>query len=348
VVRRKVDFILVGQGIAGSWLSYELFKRGHEIFVFNHETENTSSNKAAGLYNPITGKKMVKTWLADSLFHDLESKYSNLENVLDQKFLNKIPIYRPFNSVAEKNDWDVKIGDPSYSNYIEKIEPDSLGIEYIKDDFGGIIIKNSGYVNLKLLISSFREYLISKGLYKSEMFDYKELEFLGNKIGYKNIEASKVIFCEGPFLDNPYWKNIPFKPVRGELMDIECGLTTKQIINRGVFMIPKGDHYTVGSTYDHSNLTFEPQSDGILNLKLRLSKLFSGPYRIRNKTAGIRPATFDRKPFIGLHPEMETLGIFNGFGTKGVSLTPYFASQFVDFLEGRTKIEKEADVQRVY
>ena len=45
--------------------------------------------------------------------------------------------------------------------------------------------------------------------------------------------------------------------------------------------------------------------------------------------------TFDRQ-----------LGIFNGLGTKGVLLAPYFAKQFSEFLTGKCEIEKEVDVKR--
>ena len=113
-------------------------------------------------------------------------------------------------------------------------------------------------------------------------------------------------------------------------------------------MIPKNGYFTVGSTYDRNILSFEPQASGIRDLKQRLSKLFKGSYRIIDKRAGVRPATYDRKPFIGLHQKFKTLGIFNGFGTKGVSLTPYFASQFADYLIGQSEIDKEVDVQRTF
>ncbi|MEQ9404158.1 MAG: FAD-dependent oxidoreductase [Cyclobacteriaceae bacterium] len=348
MVERKVDFIVVGQGIAGSWLAHELIKREHQIVVINHETPDTSSFKAAGLYNPITGRKMVKTWLADELFADLEKKYQELERLLGEKFLHQLPIYRPFLNIEEKNDWDIKAHESAFENFTETVLSESMGYPGIKDDLGGIVIKKSGYVNLFSLISSFKSYLISKGIYKNEKFDFNEVTFHGEKVKYKDIEANKILFCEGPSQQNPYWQGLPFKFVRGEIIDMECGLESNHIINRGVFMIPKDDYFTVGSTYDHNNLSFEPQPEGILNLKQRLSKLFSGTYRIREKRAGIRPATFDRKPFIGLSQKKETLGIFNGFGTKGVSLTPYFATQFVDFLEGKEKIEREADVKRVF
>ena len=78
----KVDYLIVGQGIAGSLLAYELEQAGRRVLVLNEEKENTSSNKAAGIYNPITGRKLVKTWLADELFPGLEGYYLGLEQTL--------------------------------------------------------------------------------------------------------------------------------------------------------------------------------------------------------------------------------------------------------------------------
>ena len=124
-------------------------------------------------------------------------------------------------------------------------------------------------------------------------------------------------------------------------------LKTDLIINQGVFIIPKNDFFTVGSTYDHNLLSYEPQESGIQNLTSRLKKIYQGSFQIVEKRAGIRPATHDRKPYIGFHKNFGTIGIFNGFGTKGVSLSPYFAKHFVSVLENKIALDKEIDVQRV-
>lgn len=342
----KVDYIIVGQGLAGSWLAYEMMQIGLSIIVLNEDKAETSSKKAAGIYNPITGRKMVKTWRADQLFPSLESKYEELEKLTGESFLHPTPIYRPFKLIEDQNDWDGKVADHSYKSFLKELRVSSLGLEHIQDELGGIIINQSGYVDIPVMLDAIQNYLKSKGVYHSEVFDYERIEINSESVTYKDHLANKIIFCEGSLSDNPYW-NLPFKPVRGEIIDIACALQSDYIINQGVFMIPKGDRFTIGSTYDHNNLSYEPQESGIKSLEERLKKLFSGEYQILEKRAGVRPATHDRKPYIGLHHKYKTLGIFNGFGTKGVSLTPHFAKHFVDVLQGKSEIDEEVHVQRI-
>lgn len=343
----KVDYIVVGQGLAGTWLSHELLRRSHKILVINHHTNNSSSRKAAGLYNPITGRNMVKTWLADQLFSNLETDYALLEKELGESFLHPIPIYRPFKSVEDCNDWSGRQADGQYSDFIQQVTSKAYGIDNISDSNGGIILKNCGYVDLPKMLNAYQRYLKDKGIYHEELFDHKEMNLAEDQVTYKNWTAKKIIFCEGPTQGNSYWNHLPFRLVRGETMDIVCDLKTDLIINQGVFIIPKNDFFTVGSTYDHNLLSYEPQESGIQNLTSRLKKIYQGSFQIVEKRAGIRPATHDRKPYIGFHKNFGTIGIFNGFGTKGVSLSPYFAKHFVSVLENKIDLDKEIDVQRV-
>ncbi|WP_421873246.1 NAD(P)/FAD-dependent oxidoreductase [Marinoscillum sp.] len=344
---KKVNYLIVGQGIAGSLLAVELIRAGRDVHVINHETENTSSNKAAGIYNPITGRQMVKTWLADSLFPILEPYYQQLEREVDLKFLYPKSIYRPFYSHEELNDWEGKAAELAYQPYIKEILTKASGIKGVRDEFGGLLLNYSGYVNLPDMIRGIRHVLEDKGNYTNELFDHSQLK-LADGAHYKNIKADYVIFCDGPMVtDNPLWNYLPFKPVKGEILEIDTTLPEDMIVNRGVFVLPKNGHFSVGSTYDHDHLDYVPSEKGIKNLQDRLHKLYQKEYTIVSKSAGVRPATYDRRPFIGQHTDHPQVGIFNGFGTKGVSLVPFFAGQYVNYLERSGELLPEVDVRRV-
>ena len=75
----EIDFLLIGQGLAGSALGYRLKKAGFKIKLLDQPDLNQSTKIAAGLYNPVTGRKMVKTWNADQLFPEIEPFYQELE-----------------------------------------------------------------------------------------------------------------------------------------------------------------------------------------------------------------------------------------------------------------------------
>ena len=65
--KSSLDYLIVGMGLAGSALAYFLSKNGKKIALIDNNIDQTSSKIAAGLYNPITGRKMVKTWMAPKM-----------------------------------------------------------------------------------------------------------------------------------------------------------------------------------------------------------------------------------------------------------------------------------------
>ena len=51
---------------------------------------------------------------------------------------------------------------------------------------------------------------------------------------------------------------------------------------------------------------------------------------------------------MGNHPLHSNVYIFNGLGTKGVSLAPYFAKEMLGFLENNKVLLDEANIERFY
>src|SRR5258706_5849421 len=84
-IKIKVDHIIVGQGLAGSCLAIQLLNRGKKLVVFDEPEKNRASTVAAGLFNPITGKRMTKSWMADEIFTYLFQFYSAVATFLNKK-----------------------------------------------------------------------------------------------------------------------------------------------------------------------------------------------------------------------------------------------------------------------
>ena len=73
------DFIVVGHGLAGAILAETLRSRGNKVLVIDEPKANSASRVAAGLLNPVAGKRFAKSWLADTLVPAADAFYDALE-----------------------------------------------------------------------------------------------------------------------------------------------------------------------------------------------------------------------------------------------------------------------------
>jgi glycine oxidase len=344
----EIDFLLVGQGLAGTALAYRLEQQGQRVMLIDQPAAYTSSRVAAGLYNPVTGRKMVKSWMAEILFPEIEPFYNELEQACGRRFLTRKSIYRPFLSIEEQNEWMGHSSDPSIGMFIQSIFTDSQYPE-IRDPFGGVLLQMSGWLNIN-------EYLDGMAVYfgdrlRQEDFDESRLVKTAEGWSYEDILARNIVFCNGlGALKSRFFSYLPFAPVKGEILEVAQAFDPDFIPNRGVFRVPLGDGvFRVGSTYTWHDLETGPTETAKDEILAKLMELIRVPVKsVTSHKVGIRPATRDRKPFLGKHPVEDSVYIFNGFGAKGVSLIPYFSKVMTGFLTKSTPINAAVDIARYF
>ena len=343
------DYLIVGQGIAGSVLGYTFLKKGKKILIVDKGFKNSSSAAAAGIFNPITGKRMVKTWNASKLFPFLHQFYSQLENELGQKFFYPKTIYKLFASIEEQNHW-MSHSSSSDVDFVNASASSEKYQRYVKNPFGGFETRWSGYVDVKKFIQLMTEYFKGEGVYRSEEFSFKDLKISGEEVQWKDVKAKKIIFCEGfNVSDNPYFHWLPFTFTKGEILTLNLkGFPEDNIINKKVFILPVGDDlFKVGSTFEWVKDKV-PTEKGKSELLEKFQHVTDWSFEVADHEAGIRAAVADRRPIIGVHPEYALLNIFNGMGTKGVSLAPYLADQLYNFLENQSELDPAVNIKRYY
>jgi glycine/D-amino acid oxidase-like deaminating enzyme len=200
------------------------------------------------------------------------------------------------------------------------------------------------------LLARWQAVLKNRNMFQHEVFDVAELKAGHDQINYKGITAQKIIFCGGiAAINNPWFSLLPFAPNKGEALLIECtGLPQEHIFKKGLMLAPLAEPHLfwVGSNYlweyDHDQPTeaFLTHAANVLKGWLKV------PFHILDHKASIRPATLERRPFVGLHPTCPSIGILNGMGTKGTSLAPFFAHQLVEHLVRDQPIHPDASVNR--
>lgn len=346
---QKYDYLIVGQGLAGSTLAYELLQNGVSINIIDNPIGQSSSKVAAGIFNPITGKRFVKTWLCDEIFDYFIPFYHSIEKRFSQKIIHQMPIVRPVESIQEQN-FVISLADESENEPYVKFQRTNIEIDQITTaKLGYLETKISGWVDIPIFLEVLQNFFKNLGVYKSQVFDYKQLVVEKDGVIYQDKFFKKIIFCEGyGAVENPFFSWLPFNAVKGELINVEMEAQLQnQILMKGIFVLPiSGNKYKVGATYNWQDKSPQITDDARNTLKEKLTNLVNTGFEITNQFAGIRPATIDRRPFLGMHPSFENVGIFNGLGTKGVSLAPYFAHKFVDFLINNVQLQPDININR--
>ena len=343
----STDYIIVGQGLAGTLLAHKLIEEKKRVLIINTNLPAMSSKVAAGIINPVAVKRCIKSWNIDLYLPYAIQYYKQLEKKLSSKFLKISSIYRLFSSLENRKTWQIKCSNTNISKYINHIYTDSQ-YSFLKDSLGGASILPAGRLEVEKFLNISKEYICEKATYISDQFDYSCLN-LDNSI-YRSTSFNKIIFCEGfRMLDNPYFNYLPLRPTKGEmlLINIPNLRSIDKIFSKDIwFMQLKPFHFLVGATFQHQAFDDKPTEDGVAYLKSKLNNMLSIEYKIINVLVGVRPTTKDRKPLIGLHKTYKNLAVFNGFGSKGVVQGPFLTANFVNFLTKGQKLMEDIDIQR--
>lgn len=342
----NVDYIIVGFGLAGMSFAKKLEDNNKSFIVINN-TSQQSSRVAAGMFNPVILKRFSPVWNGVEQLETAIPFYEELENKLAANFITYQPIYRVFKSVEEQNNWMVALDNPSLSPFMEeKIIPNNN--KYIQAEFGCGVLKNTGVIQTKKLLDTYQNYLTEKQQILNETFDYNALEILENSVNYKNISASKIVFCEGfGVVDNPFF-NVPLKEAKGEVLVIHApNLQIDFILKSAIFLVPLGnDLYKVGATYNWKDKTNNPTKEAKEELLSKLNTVITCNYNLVDHLAGIRPTVKDRRPLLGKHKEHSNLYLLNGLGTRGVMLAPTMTNHLFDFIENGVALPSDVNWMR--
>ena len=347
----KVDFILVGQGLAGTLLTHELLGLGKSVLVFDDPTLPKASSVAAGIINPVVFRRMTKSWRIDGAFPQMVSTYDQLEDLLNKRLYYPCQILKILNAESALI-WKEKASSNQLEEYIDP-EPDlTFRQRNILAPYGIGRVTNAGRLDIQKLICSYHRFLEQQNIIRQEKFIFDQLILNPLNVNYKDVTAEKIIFCEGSAASqNPYFSMLKFKHSKGELLEVKIhGLRLNEIINQEVFVLPLGnDRFKVGATYRWDDLNSETTDEAREELLVKLKAFISEPIEVIGHQAGIRPTLHDRKPVLGLHPEHPQIGIFNGLGSKGALLGPYFARQLAKSLAGIPEsADQEVNVARYF
>lgn len=342
------DYTIIGGGISGCILYYRLKSIGLKVLLLNGQSELASSKVAAGLLNPIVFKRLTKSWEVDLLLQELTPFYQELEKKFGEKLFYQKEIVKILANEDERKFWQKK-AKMGIEKYIE--EQVFFENEDKINNYSGLsIIKNSGFLNIGLLIHTIIEYASQNNEFLNTNIDYNDIMEVQNnnvkgEVSYYQIECNKriiktnnIIFAEGHRgTKNPFFPNAQFKLTKGEVLILEIpGLKLNYVLNKGVFLLPirlidntAQDLFVCGATYRWENLDELPTEDAKDEILKKLEVFLKIPYKVIGHKVGIRPTVIDRRPILA---KKDKLFFFNGMGTKAVMITPLLSKLFIKSL----------------
>jgi glycine/D-amino acid oxidase-like deaminating enzyme len=343
----KVDYIIVGQGISGSFLSWNLIKAGKQVLVIDQSKPDTASKVASGVINPVTGRRIVQTWEIETLMPYAVEAYTQLGDELGSSLINQCNILDFHATPQMKLAFDERLNnDNTYLR--EPNNPEQWDV-FFHPRFGVGEINPCWLVDIHSLLKGCRKKLVESSLLLEEKFELSNCMIGAEFVEYKNYKAQKIIFCDGiEGFENPYFQVLPYSANKGEAIIAAIpGLPNNHIFKQGISIVPWRDGlFWIGSSYEWKFTDANPTVAFKLKVEQQLIEWLKLPFTIVDHIASIRPANLERRPFIGLHPVHQAMGIMNGMGTKGCSLAPYFANSFTQQLIENKPINPLADVRR--
>jgi len=343
------DYLIVGQGLAGTLLTHFLQRAGKSVLVIDQSHRGAATQVGGGIINPITGRRFVKSWRIDDLLPVARETYRALEEELGIDIYQERQILRALFNKREENDWLARTGDPAYAPYMLDNPSLQQYAQATRLAYGYGEVQHGAQVDIGQLVSAYAEKLKRENYLRVIPFDYHRMRITPDYVQYEDLTAKRVVFCEGhQARRNPFFNYLPFGGAKGEVLIVKIKEAAfDKILKHRVFIVPLKDGlYWVGATYDWRYEDDRPTERGRQFLTERLEDVLTVPFEIVEHKSAIRPTVKDRRPFLGVHPEFPNLYKFNGLGTKGASLGPYWAKHFLEHLEHDQPLDPEVDIRR--
>jgi glycine/D-amino acid oxidase-like deaminating enzyme len=312
-MRKEKERRIVGQGLAGTCLGLELLKREVPFRIID-PGEGGSSRVAAGLINPLTGKRFQPSWMIEDFHPAALDFYHEIEQRLGEQLWHPLPVMRLASSEKEWMKISAKLELPETQAWLdpESKAPTPPGFAE------HVVLKGGGWLDTRRFLEVTRDHFERQGVLE-----------VGTDEGQPITEER--ILCEGAqgLVRNQLGKH---RCAKGEILTVLADWPEDHIkIGAGGWLIPIGNgRFRIGSTYEWEQLDGLPTTRGMERISEIISKLGGPEYKIVDHVAGIRPILRRSQPLIGKTPEGHWF--FNALGSKGTLYAPKMSKILADWI----------------
>jgi len=343
-----VDYLIVGQGLAGSMVACLLEMQGKNVLLIDNANRTAASLAAAGIMNPITGKRLNRPHLVDQLLEMAFDAYPRVERFLGSPIFQRRNVLRLLKSEDETKQWKLRLASGEYAKYLGSAPVRDA--DYIENRHGGFEIAQAGLLDVPGFVRKTRERFFSANKLIESNFEYGELRPSKDQVRWGNYTAKAVIFCEGyQMVHNPFFNSIALNPAKGEVLTVRGDrFADERIIQHEKWVLRTiTGEIKAGTTYTWDKLDEKPSPEARSEIERSLRSFVRFDFEVTHQAAGVRPVIkADNRPIVGVHPLKTRIAILNGLGSKGVLQAPFAARQLIAYLEAGEPIHPDFDVCR--
>jgi glycine/D-amino acid oxidase-like deaminating enzyme len=324
----RSDILIVGQGLAGTMLAWELERAGISFAITDQGHASAATAAAAGIINPITGRRLVKSWRIDDLLPRARETYRELESMLDLPLCRPMKVRRLFADDRERTVFRSKQLTGELAPFLNGADDD------------GFWIRDAAWIDLAQLLAAAGKRWHAAG----------KLCAAAIEVGSESKRYDLVIDCRGlAGATDDAFSFVPWEFSKGELIEIAVdGLIPDVILNRRHWILPVDAGLAwVGATHESGVRDTQPTETARALLEASARALLGDqPFNVIGQRVGVRVNLPDKRPVVGRHPERPHLGVLNGLGAKGALWGPMLARQWVRHLNEGLPFDAETDVRR--
>lgn len=327
---KPADYVVVGAGLAGCLVAYEFERRGAGVLLVDDGGPGAASRVAAGLINPVTGKRLVPSRHFRAFWEVAAEAYDAIGGAMGREFLRRcdhIRVLRP----PEEPFLSRRLEEEDFRSLVVRRDgPGALG-EPVRDPRGSVRFGPGGTVAVPELCRALRDARSHRGGLVQRTVTDADIDGTASGIRFDGKAVAGIVLANG-FRANRLGvtRGLPLRPVKGEILEgrFADGWVPDGVLNGGVWISPLSDGCAcVGATYDFDLDDLAPAATARERLLTGLHGFVDRAFAVHHQRVGIRPASPDRMPLVG--EWSPGIWVLNGLGSKGSLYAPGCARSLV-------------------
>ena len=356
-VPKGTDVAIIGAGIIGLSIAYELSKRRVECTLFERgQVASGATAVTGGIIAPLwyfvgADETQVQLPLASIAgFSEISEELSEVVDVgpwFQRTGVMRVAFSEPqVEKLCEDFNWLNEV-EPSV-RWLTRQEVLAREPDLNTEALAGVLLPNDGYAMGPAYARGLSEAATRQGAriltgVKVTGFETSGQRVTGVQTDHGKCEADVTVLAAGHWIGSEDWSiqgNFPVHPVKGQVIVVrKDGFQPNGPVyncETGAFVVPQLDgNLLVAATVHEGQSDDVVTVDGIVDMIATAVSTFPG---LRNAEfigarAGVRPGTPDGLPLMGPMPNWDGLVVASGHGKIGIALSPATGKWIAEYIQ---------------